>query len=138
MLDSVNVTLRQVIHFALSHPLREQVWPGWADTQVMDYCYNAVRDDEAYCVISADERTMIGLIVAEIDHAHSDIKISCILTSNPHALLKFVRRWMELYPTYTASGTRNGVHRSFPIKRFSHFLRTSNELRQPISATLPA
>lgn len=138
MLDTVNVTLKQVIHFALSHPLREQVWPGWADVQVMDYCYNAVRDEETYCVMNGENNELVGLIVAEINHDERDIKISCILTSNPMALLLFVRRWMELYPDYTASGTRNGVHRSFPIKRFRQFLRSSNELIQPIGASLPA
>lgn len=114
-----------VHRFVRQHPACDYVFPGWSHDQLMWHLAESMRDGDLY-VAAADDR-IYGVIIANVNHETREIRVSSILTQDPQAFIKFVRKWAAMYPDYTVVGRRTDTLRRFTLRNFKRFLH--NEQR---------
>lgn len=100
------ITASQVAKYIISHPRREQVFPGWHNDQIMLSVLEHMRDD---CMLVVTMRGYIRGVLMYTDRPESgEVMIDAILSSEPEVFAMFIGMWLQRCPEKALVAKRHG------------------------------
>lgn len=115
------ITAGQVASYVISHPQREQVFPGWHNDQIMHTIINHMRDNEVLVVTLQD--AIQGLLIFDETTDPNTLRIDSILVSHPIVLPMFISMWFHRYPDKTLVARRHGRIVRYTRRSFERLVR---------------
>lgn len=122
------ITANQIAQYVISHPRREQVFPGWHNDQIMHTVINHMRDDEVLVVTIRGE--ICGILIFDETSDPSVVRVDSVLVSRAGVLEMFILMWFSRYPEKTLVAKRHGHVVRYTRRNFERLVR-----RAPIEKT---
>lgn len=116
----LEITANHVAHYIITHTLREQVFPGWHNDQIMHTVINHMRDDEVLVVTV--ENAICGVLIFDETSDPSVIRVDSILVSHSDVLAMFVSLWFRRYPNKSLIARRHGRAMKYTPRNFRRLL----------------
>lgn len=115
------ITANQVASYVISHPKREQVFPGWHNDQIMHTIINHMRDDEVLVV--TQQNAIRGMLIFDETTDPNTLRIDSILVSDPIVLPMFVSMWFHRHPNKALAARRHGRIVRYTRRSFERLVR---------------
>lgn len=125
------ITASQVAKYVISHPQRDQVFPGWHNDQIMHTIINHMRDDEVLVV--TNRNGICGMLIFDETSDPNVIRVDSILTSDSGVLEMFVLMWFSRYPNKTLIAKRHDRIMRYTPKNFERLVRKVHIEKTPSS-----
>jgi hypothetical protein len=118
------VDLADAIGFVLSHPRKQDAFPGWDDQQITRSLveYNA----NETLIIAVCDGMVDGVATYDLYPEDKMLRVHAILTKPKcPAFLTFVELWYRRHPDYAVEGFRKGgtVVKRYELRDFSRYLK---------------
>lgn len=119
-----NVDLVDAIGFVLSHPRKQDAFPGWDDQQITKALVEYNQNETL--IIAVCEGKIDGIATYDLYDSDKPIRVHAILTQpKSPAFLTFIELWYRRHPDYIIEGFRKGgtLTRTYKLRDFSRYLK---------------